>query len=101
MNLYARTLRPLGCAHLNGLCAEWCADLVNVVRRMKLLGFNAVRIPFSFKDLYKEKPLNFKIANCPTPTLSTMLAGITDPAWADRGVPPTSQIHLVVSEGRF
>lgn len=23
-------------------------DLVNVVRRMKLLGFNAVRLPFSF-----------------------------------------------------
>ena len=31
-------------------------DLVNVVRRMRLLGFNAIRIPFSFKVCIPSPP---------------------------------------------
>jgi len=59
-------------------------DMVNVVRRIKLMGFNAIRIPFSFKDLYKKTPLNFRRTNCPTTTLATMLSGLTDPEWAGK-----------------
>jgi hypothetical protein len=32
-------------------------DLVNVVRRMKLLGFNAIRLPFSFTGASATLPL--------------------------------------------
>ncbi len=50
---------------------------------MKLMGFNAIRIPFSFKDLYDKKPLNFRVSNCPAPSLEDMLNGITDPDWTN------------------
>ena len=62
---------------------------MNVVRRMKLMGFNAIRIPFSFKDLYNEKPLNFRVSNCPAPSLEDMLNGITDPTWKNRCASPS------------
>ena len=34
------------------------SDFATVVYRMQLLGINAVRLPFSFKDLYKLSPRN-------------------------------------------
>lgn len=33
-------------------------DFVDVARRMKLLGFNGVRLPFSFIDLYTRTPVD-------------------------------------------
>lgn len=34
-------------------------DFATVVHRMQLLGFNAVRLPFSFKDLFQTSPRNY------------------------------------------
>ena len=34
-------------------------DFETVARRIELLGFNAIRIPFSFTDLYTMGPLNY------------------------------------------
>ena len=34
-------------------------DFETVARRIELLGFNAIRIPFSFTDLYTLGPLNY------------------------------------------
>jgi aryl-phospho-beta-D-glucosidase BglC (GH1 family) len=44
-------------------------DFASIVYRQQLLGFNAVRLPFSFKDLLNLKPRNFT-QNCslPSPT---------------------------------
>lgn len=32
-------------------------DFATVMQKLKLLGFNAVRLPFQFSDLYIAKPL--------------------------------------------
>ncbi|MBA3237641.1 MAG: cellulase family glycosylhydrolase [Parachlamydiaceae bacterium] len=34
-------------------------DFATVVYRLKLLGFNAVRLPFSFKDIFESTPRNY------------------------------------------
>ena len=33
-------------------------DFATIVYRLQLLGFNAVRLPFSFSDLYDKQPLS-------------------------------------------
>ena len=38
-------------------------DFATVVHRLQLLGFNAVRLPFSFQNLYDEQPQS-QIRNC-------------------------------------
>src|SRR5687768_13330852 len=35
-------------------------DFATVVYRMQLLGFNAIRLPFSFKDLYNLTPRDYR-----------------------------------------
>ena len=63
------------------------ADLATIVRRQKLLGFNAVRIPFSFKDWRKE-PRSFVRQNCPLPTDEQMAKYVTPPGVPVRGPAP-------------
>jgi hypothetical protein len=38
-------------------------DFATVVYRLQLLGFNAVRLPFSFQNLYDEQPQS-QVRNC-------------------------------------
>lgn len=54
-------------------------DFSTTVQRIKALGFNAVRLPFSFKDLAKS-PNNFSHSNCPTATNAQLLANLTNPS---------------------
>ena len=48
-------------------------DLVTIMRRFRLLGFNAVRLPFSMKDLFTASPRDFN--NSCTVTLRPGAAG--------------------------
>jgi hypothetical protein len=38
-------------------------DFATIVYRLQLLGFNAVRLPFSFQNLYDEAPES-QVRNC-------------------------------------
>lgn len=38
-------------------------DFATIVYRLQLLGFNAVRLPFSFSDLYDKAPES-QVRNC-------------------------------------
>jgi aryl-phospho-beta-D-glucosidase BglC (GH1 family)/uncharacterized surface protein with fasciclin (FAS1) repeats len=51
-------------------------DFATVVWRMKLLGFNAVRVPFSFKD-FKKPARSFLVQNCGPPTPEEVAASVT------------------------
>lgn len=53
-------------------------DFSTVVHRMKLLGFNAVRLPFSFKDLYQSSPRNY-IAYSQLATVEDIQKSVTHP----------------------
>ncbi len=53
-------------------------DFATVVYRMQLLGFNAVRLPFSFKDIYNLSPVGFA-GPCQIPTTSQIQASVTNP----------------------
>ena len=60
------------------------SDFVTQVRRIKLLGFNTIRIPFSMKDVFELRPLDFS-KTCPhqtsrsNPTPQQLLASVTKP----------------------
>jgi hypothetical protein len=54
-------------------------DFATVVYRMELLGFNAIRLPFSFKDLYNLPPRNYA-QQCTVVTLSQIQASVTNPS---------------------
>jgi hypothetical protein len=53
-------------------------DVVTIVRRYRLLGFNAIRVPFSMTSLFKTAPRNFYGA-CQTTPDATLLAATTRP----------------------
>ena len=46
-----------GVLHLTGT-DSLTLDFATIVYRLQLLGFNAVRLPFSFSDLYDKQPLS-------------------------------------------
>ena len=54
------------------------------VRRIKLLGFNTIRLPFSMEDLFTLKPVNYR-RSCPdfgprkNPSPQGLLASVTMP----------------------
>lgn len=54
-------------------------DFATVVYRMQLLGFNAVRLPFSFNDLYNASPRNYT-QNSPTASQTEIQTSTTDPS---------------------
>lgn len=45
---------PEGLWYNNGMALE--SDLATIVQRIRLLGFNAVRLPFSMQDLFSLQP---------------------------------------------
>lgn len=55
------------------------SDFATVVYRMQLLGFNAVRLPFSFKDLYNLNPRNL-VFEYAIPSISQIQASVTNPS---------------------
>ncbi|GBF87397.1 glycoside hydrolase [Raphidocelis subcapitata] len=60
-------------------------DFAGVVYRMKLLGFNAVRLPFSFKDLNKDLPApGSEFGACMRDDPSTIVERTTDPRLVTR-----------------
>ncbi len=54
-------------------------DFATVVYRMQLLGFNAVRLPFSFKDLFGLAPRNYA-QNCTIANQAQIQASVTNPS---------------------
>lgn len=55
------------------------SDFATVVYRMQLLGFNAVRLPISFKDLYNLAPRNL-VFEYAIPSISQIQASVTNPS---------------------
>jgi hypothetical protein len=71
-------------------------DFATVVQRQKAMGFNAVRLPFSFKELYtNNNNLRSFVTNCTLPTAAEVAASVTPPgrtpsaAAAPLPAPPT------------
>jgi aryl-phospho-beta-D-glucosidase BglC (GH1 family) len=65
-------------------------DFALIVHRMKGLGFNAVRLPFSFKDLYSVQPRRFNVPCSSLPSLADIQSSITPPFYQNHGntIPP-------------
>ncbi len=53
-------------------------DFATIVMRWKLLGFNAIRLPFSFEDLRWKNPSSLA-SNCTLHSFSTIAYSVTDP----------------------
>lgn len=62
-------------------------DFPTIVYRLQLLGYNAVRLPFDFKNLYGPAPQSFT-QSCNTLTQATLVAATTDPSVTPTGEPP-------------
>ena len=70
---------------LDGLWAgsdQLTLDFATVVYRIKLLGFNAVRLPFSFQNLYNASPKS-QTQTCSAVTNSAILSSVTIPGKTD------------------
>lgn len=55
-------------------------DFATVVYRLQLLGFNAVRLPFSFTNLYNLAPKNYEVNPCTIASQSEIQSIDTDPS---------------------
>lgn len=66
-------------------------DALNTVRRMKLLGFNAVRLPYSMADLINATARDFHWQYCPNIAQSDIITSVTPPT----GVPPGAPTALI------
>ena len=55
-------------------------DAVNILRRIKLLGFNAVRMPYSMQNLVNGTARNFQWQYCPNIAQSDIMTSVTNPA---------------------
>lgn len=53
-------------------------DLVTIMRRFRLLGFNAIRLPFSMEDLFTRSPRNFN-SSCTVTSDASLQAATTHP----------------------
>lgn len=73
--------------------------MVTIIRRFRLLGFNAIRVPFSMTSLFKTPPRNFYGA-CQTTPDATLLAATTRPGISTPcecfTLPVAKQHHLVL-----
>ncbi|BDA48966.1 probable major extracellular endoglucanase at N-terminal half [Coccomyxa sp. Obi] len=70
-----------GTTFLDGLWAgsdSLTMDFATVVYRLQLLGFNAVRLPFSFSDLYDKVPES-QVRNCAQVSSDVVVADTTPP----------------------
>ncbi|KAG1661644.1 hypothetical protein FOA52_007525 [Chlamydomonas sp. UWO 241] len=54
-------------------------DFPTVMYRWKLLGMNAIRLPFAFTDLYSTYSTNKLSLNCNLPTFAQVAASVIDP----------------------
>jgi hypothetical protein len=54
-------------------------DFATIVYRLQLLGFNSVRIPFSFKNLYDVPPRSYQ-QSCNTLTQASIVQATTNPS---------------------
>ena len=52
---------------------------MNVIRRIRLLGFTAIRLPFSMQNLINDTALNFQWTNCPNIAASDIIMSVTNP----------------------
>lgn len=57
-------------------------DFATIVYRMQLLGFNAVRLPFSFQNLYNAAPKS-QTQTCSAVTTQAILSSVTYPGKTD------------------
>jgi aryl-phospho-beta-D-glucosidase BglC (GH1 family) len=55
------------------------SDFATVVQRQRALGFNAVRLPFSFEVLFNVTPPGDFVHNCTLPTALKLTASVTPP----------------------
>ena len=54
-------------------------DVLNTVRRIKLLGFNAVRMPYSIKDLLNATARDFHWSSCANIRQADIIRSVTNP----------------------
>lgn len=64
------------------------SDFANAVWRLKALGFNAVRLPFSFKDLAIQSPKSFAFDTGKLPTANELVASVTPPGGMPQAYQP-------------
>lgn len=65
-------------------------DFATIVYRLQLLGFNSVRLPFSFKNIYSTEPPQSYSQSCNSLTQASIVAATTDPtANKDPGSAPS------------
>lgn len=72
-------------------------DFYTVLYRMKLLGFNAIRLPFSFKNLYSQSQPTSFTTSCSTDNWQTVVQTTIDPDVGYTG--PTPEPLLTSSPG--
>ena len=75
-------------------------DFASVVWRLKLLGFNAVRLPFSFKE-FSRSPRSFQVANCEPPTPKEMAESVIPPGRRNRRQAPEALEHVPIYKGNM
>lgn len=72
-----------GSTMVDGMWNGWnglSGDFETIVHRMQLMGFNAVRLPFSFKDLYEKDPRDFT-ASAEIPTEEEIQNSVSHPSF--------------------
>jgi len=69
-------------------------DFEVVAWRVRLLGFNAVRVPFAFPDL-EAPPANISSAPCEATTVEAVVASVARPGWG--GLPAGVVVPPLVS----
>ncbi|EIE18857.1 hypothetical protein COCSUDRAFT_59785 [Coccomyxa subellipsoidea C-169] len=79
-----------GTTFLDGLWAgsdSLTLDFATIVYRLQLLGFNSVRLPFSFSDIY-DKPPQSQARNCAQVSSDVVVADTTPPGTTPSRSPP-------------
>ena len=69
-------------------------DYATIVYRLQLLGINAVRIVFSFENIFNGTPTSLATSSCPVAQQSDIQKSVTDPSVSSNGqtIPtPTTQ----------
>lgn len=67
-------------------------DFATIVYRLQLLGFNSVRLPFSFQNLYGGSVRDWS-TSCNTDTQATIVQATTDPSATANGATPPTQAN--------
>jgi len=74
----AESSATAGLTTVNASASSFSQDFQTQVQRILSLGFNMVKIPFSFNDLSGLQPLDF-IINCTLPTTAQLKSSVTNP----------------------